>query len=323
VTRYSELDRLSRRQHGLVTIGQLAALGVTDLQVGRMTASGRLGHVRHGVFRVCGVEPTWHSAALAAVLAAGDGAVLSHRSAGVLWGLLDRHTEYTEYTEYTESTESGCLEVIVSSRRRLPGVRAHRNRLAPGETTRREGIPVTTAERTLLDLAGTVPTDLLGRLCDEGLRRRIVTLGRLHAVVEAHQGPGRRRLTPVRSVLAERVVGYDPGANDWELRMDRLWVRLKLPAAARQYPIQVGRRTFRVDRAIVELRIAVEWAGFDPHGQRGTLDRDSDRRAMLTAAGWCCLDFTSRSSHDLICRTVSAVVAERRRLFGPAEQAAG
>ncbi len=307
---YADLDRLARRQHGLLTIGQLVGLGLTDLQVRRMTMTGRLGRVRHGVFRVCGAQPTWHSAALAAVLAAGPGAVASHRSAGVLWGLLDRH-------------DADSLELIVTGQRRLIGVRAHRQQLGPGEVARRDGIPVTTAERTLFDLAASESVEALGRLCDEGLRRRIVTLGRLYAVVEAHRGAGRRRLAPIRSVLADRIDGYDPGANDWEQRMDRLWDRLGLPPATRQYRIQVGRRTFRVDRAIVDLRIAVEWAGFDPHGQRGHLDRDSDRRALLTAAGWCCLDFTSRSSPELICRTVSAAAAQRGRMLGLAAAATG
>lgn len=114
-----------------------------------------------------------------------------------------------------------------------------------------------------------------------------------------------------------------PGANDWEQRMDLLWDQLGLPAAKRQYPIRVDGRTFRVDRAIVDLRIAVEWAGFDPHGQRGNLDRDSTRRALLTAAGWCCLDFTSRSSPELICRTVSTVAAQRARLLGRSTVAIG
>ena len=86
MTVYSDLDRLGRRQHGLVTIGQLGGLGFTDLQVRRMTASGRLARCGGASSGLCGVQPTWHSVALAAVLAAGEGAALSHRSAGVLWG---------------------------------------------------------------------------------------------------------------------------------------------------------------------------------------------------------------------------------------------
>jgi very-short-patch-repair endonuclease len=103
--------------------------------------------------------------------------------------------------------------------------------------------------------------------------------------------------------------------------MDRLWEQLGLPRAERQYRVRVGRRTYRVDRAIVALKIAVEWNGFDPHGFRSNFDNDSDRRAALAAAGWHCLDFTSRSRPDVICRAVEALVAERRRLLGHASYA--
>ena len=297
----SPLDEIGRRQHGLVTTGQLARLGFTRKQVRMLVGSGAAVGMRRGVYRLCGTEPTWHAMALAAVLAAGAGAVLSHRSAGVLWGFLDRHDEASR------------LELILPNQRRLGGVRAHRHWLAVAERDRRDGIPVTCAERTLMDLADSVSPESLGRLCDEGLRRRVVTLGRLYAVVEAHGGSGRRRLAPIRAVLADRIEGYDPGANEWERRMDRMWDRLGLPPAERQYRIRVGRRSFRVDRAIVDLKIAVEWMGYDPHGQRGHLDGDSDRRALLTAAGWCCLDFTSRSSPEFVGRTVTTVAAERRR----------
>ena len=301
---HSTLDKLGRRQLGLVTSQQLADLGYTVNQVRLLVASARLVRVRRGVYRLCGVEPTWGSVALAAVLAAGETAVLSHRSAGVLWGLLDRHGE------------TGPIEVIAPRARELHGVTVHRQRLGPTEVARRTSIPVTTAERTLLDLAQTVPAVELARLCDEGLRRRIVTLGRLHAVVKAHGGAGRRRLEPVHAVLADRIVGYDPGANDWERRMDRMWDRLGLPAAERQYRIRVGRRTYKPDRAIVDLKIAVDWNGFDPHGYRGNHDSDSDRRAALAGAGWFPLDFTSRSRPEIICQTVLAVVAERRQRVG-------
>jgi hypothetical protein len=214
--------------------------------------------------------------------------------------------------------EDGPLELTAVRLCRLDGVSSHRQRLGAAEVTRRQAIPVTTAERTLLDLGATTPASELGRLCDEGLRRRIVTLGRLHAVVKVHSGGGRRRLEPIHAVLADRIAGYDPGANDWERRMDRMWDRLGLPPAERQYRVRVGRRTFRPDRAIVDLKIAVDWTGYDPHGLRGNVDRDSDRRAALAAAGWYPLDFTSRSRLELICEAVLAVVDERRRLFGQA-----
>ncbi|MGH9056956.1 MAG: type IV toxin-antitoxin system AbiEi family antitoxin domain-containing protein [Acidimicrobiales bacterium] len=300
------LDALAQRQQGLVTAGQLAKFGLSPYQVQQRVRSGRIVLVRRGVFRLCGVAPGWRLSAVAAVLAAGDVAVLSHRSAAVVWDMIDVHDE------------TGPLELTAPGQRRLDGVTTHRARLRPGEVAKHHAMPVTTPERTLLDLAGTCTAIELGRLCDTGLRRRIVTLAKLHAVVAAHAGAGRRRLAPVHAVLADRLPGYDPGASDWEKRMDRIWDRLGLPPAERQYRIRLGRRTYRPDRAIVDLRIAVDWNGFDPHGLRGHFDRDSDRRAALAAAGWYPLDFTSRSRPELICSTVMAVVGERRHLLGVA-----
>jgi Transcriptional regulator, AbiEi antitoxin len=308
---YGRLEALTLRQYGLITRRQLEALGYSARQIQLIVQSGRLVLVRRGVYRLCGAIPTWRMSAMAAVLAAGDGAVLSHRSAGVLWDMLDQHEGV------------GRLEIAAPTLRRLEGVTCHRANLSTTEATRRFGIPVTTAERTLLDLGNSVDGTELGRLCDEALRRRILTLGRLRGVVDAHQGSGRRRLKPALDVLNDRIPGYDPGANDWELGMDRMWDEMGLPPAERQHRIRIGRRSYRVDRAIVDLKIAVEWNGFEPHGQRGNLDRDSDRRAALAAAGWYPLDFTSRSRPEVICRTVLAVVDERRRMLGATLSAPG
>jgi very-short-patch-repair endonuclease len=303
----SELEVLAHRQLGLVARMQLAALGYSRRQIELLVISGLLLPVRRGVYRTWGATPSWRMYAMAAVLAtgAGTGAVLSHRSAAVLWDLIDEHEE------------SGPLEITSSRGCRLDGVRAHCADIRQREGTRRFGVPVTTAERTLLDLANTVDAEELGRLCDEALRRRILTVGGLRAVVDAHPGPGRRKLKPILAVLSDRIPGYDPGANEWELRMDRMWDQLGLPGAERQYRVRIGGKTFRLDRAVVDLKIAVEWNGFNPHGHRGNLDRDSDRRAALAAAGWYPLDFTSRSRPETILRTVLAVVEERRQLQRP------
>jgi len=280
----------------------LVALGYSPRQIQLLVASGLVVPVRRGVYRLCGAQPGWRMSAMAAVLAAGDPAVLSHRSAAVLWELIDKHER------------SGPLEITAPGLCRLDGIKACRADLPDREMTKRFGIPVTTVERTLFDLANTVDAEALGRLCDEALRRRILTMAKLRALVDAHPAPGRRKLKPILAVLGDRIPGHDPGANDWELKMDRMWDQMGLPEAERQYRIRIGRRTYRLDRAIVDLKIAVEWNGFDPHGRRGNLDRDSDRRAALAAAGWYPLDFTSRSRPETICRTVLAVVDERRRM---------
>lgn len=312
--RFHALDAVARRQHGLVTRRQLEQLGYRADAIRWLLRSGRLNPVRRGAYRLCGIAPSWQLSALAALMAAGEGAVLSHRSAGILWGLVERF-------------DAGPLHLTVPGQCRLDGVVAHRSALNPGEVTRRDMIPVTRVERTLLDLSGLPGVrPELGRLVDEALRRGLTSPGRLLAALETHGGPGRRLLCHFRAALADRGLGYDPGANDWEQQMDRMWDRMGLPPARRQYRVRVsGGRSYRPDRTIVDARIAVDWNGYGPHGTRSRFDYDSDRRARLTAAGWLPLDFTSRSAPELICDTVLTVYRERLQLLRAArpEEATG
>ena len=97
--------------------------------------------------------------------------------------------------------------------------------------------------------------------------------------------------------------------------MDRLWDELGLPTAVRQHKVRLKRRTYVIDRAIVDLKIAVEWNGRGSHGTRSAFDYDSDRRADLVQAGWMILDFTTNSSPQRIVRTVQAACAERTKLL--------
>ena len=294
------LDRLAGSQYGIVSHGQLRGLGMGPWAVEWLLAAGRAVVVRRRVYRLCGVAPSWRGTVLAAVLAAGDGAVLSHRSAAALWGLVDRRLE------------SGRLEITCPRQIRMAGVQAHRHRLDPDERTVRGAIPVSTVERTLFDLAESCDRVEIGRHIDEAVRRGLTTVDRLRRLTAHHGRCGRRRSRTFWAAMADRGAGFDPGANDWELRMDRMWERMGLPPARRQYRIRVGGgRSYRPDRAIVEARIAIDWNGFESHGSRTGFDADSDRRNLLAAAGWFPLDFTSRSDPELIGQTVRAVYAQR------------
>ncbi|MGH9058368.1 MAG: hypothetical protein ACRDZY_02455, partial [Acidimicrobiales bacterium] len=208
------------------------------------------------------------------------------------------------------------IELTSSRPMRLHRVKSHRTPLPPTQRGIHLGIPVTSPERTVLDLAPHTGRDALGRLVDESIRHGLVKLPRLWAVYRA-EVPGRTAgVRALRAVLADRMPGFDPGANEWELKMDRLWDQLGLPPAVRQYSIRVGRRVYRPDRAIVELKIAVDWNGYAPHGERAISDYDSDRRGDLSAAGWWPLDFTSKSTPRHICRVVTSVVAQRQQALG-------
>ncbi|HEX6228569.1 MAG TPA: type IV toxin-antitoxin system AbiEi family antitoxin domain-containing protein, partial [Solirubrobacterales bacterium] len=135
------MAELAERQHGVVSGRQLAKLGYSDDTVWREATSGRLHRLHRDVYAVGHGAVSRQGQALAAVLTAGDGTLLSHRSAAWLWGLTARWQQPVEVT-------------AASSRRNRPGIRLHSVRaLTPDDRSSVEGIPVTAIPRTLLDFA--------------------------------------------------------------------------------------------------------------------------------------------------------------------------
>lgn len=141
------------RQHGAISIDQLRRAGLSDAAVSRRVRAGRLHRLHRGVYAVGHVAPSAERRWSAAVLAIGDRAVLSHGSAGALWGLLP--------------PQSGPVDVSLpgrSGRRSRSGIRIHRPAsLEPAETTWRRQIPLTSPTRTLMDLRTAVSPAALRR----------------------------------------------------------------------------------------------------------------------------------------------------------------
>lgn len=144
---------IAERQHGVASIRQLRALGLSDEAVRIRVSAGRLHRLHRGVYAVGHRPVSRRGFWMAAVLACGEGAALSHRSAAELWELL--------------RPQGGAIEVSTSrrsGRAKRRGIRLHRcPSLAPGMVTRRHGIPVTTPARTICDLRGTVSMRLWRR----------------------------------------------------------------------------------------------------------------------------------------------------------------
>jgi hypothetical protein len=293
------LGRAASRQHGLVTMEQVLAAGVTRGQLRRMISTGALVCMRRRVYRLNGAPVTWPQAVLAAVLGCGDGAVASHATAGVLWDL----------KAFKQRGEG--IHITAPRQVRLVGICCHVVALTTKEQRTRHGIRVTSAERTILDLAPALTVAELGQCVDDALRRGVVRLETLRQLVERRAGRGRPGVRSLRLVLTDRSKGYDAGASDWERDMDRLWDRLGLPPAIRQYPVSANGHRYILDRAIPDLKIGVEWNGFTTHGTRSAFDYDSDRRADLTAEGWHMVDFTSRSAPERLVAAVRGAIRTR------------
>lgn len=133
---------IAGRQHGVVTYEELVEAGLDKSAVTRRVRAGRLHRLYRGVYAVGHRSLSWRGLWLAAVLAMGDGAVLSHTSAVALWQFL--------------KPIPGPIHVTVAGeggRRKRPGIRIHRSRtLRRGDVTRRHGIAVTTPARTIGDI---------------------------------------------------------------------------------------------------------------------------------------------------------------------------
>jgi Transcriptional regulator, AbiEi antitoxin len=174
------LGELARRQWGVVTRAQLTELGVRDRGIADWVRRGRLQRLYRGVYAVGHDRLMREGRWLAAVLACGPGSVLSHRDAAVLWDLRQSNSAYIDVTVPSRN-----------GRRRQAGIRVHRSgRLRRDEATVRNGIPVTTVARTLLDLADVLDRQALKRVITEAEYLNRFDLTALAAVVKAN--PGRR-----------------------------------------------------------------------------------------------------------------------------------
>jgi very-short-patch-repair endonuclease len=156
---------MARAQWGVMSLGELLVCGLSHDGITRRVASRRLHRVHRGVYAVGHSGLTMRGRFLAAVKACGEGAVLSHLSAGALW----------ELVAYEEARP---IDVIASGPRRIPGVAAHRSNHAP-PTVRYDNIPVTTPARTLIDLSSMLPFKPLRRAVREAFARKRVTAAEL------------------------------------------------------------------------------------------------------------------------------------------------
>lgn len=205
-------------------------------------------------------ESRWH----AAVLAVGDEAVLSHRAAGALWGIVRGATP-------TEVQLPSMLD-----RRARDGILVHRERLPPEHVTRRDGIPVTTLLRTLLDLAAVLRTRRLAHAFEEAQVQHHLPPEPLAAEVLCRRGyRGNARL---RTILDGAV---DPGAvrSILELRFLRLCAAHGIPRPLVNE--KVGPWT--PDFLWPDHQVVVETDGVDFHRTPAKRERDRRKDAYLTA----------------------------------------
>lgn len=282
---------LAARQHGVVGRGQLVRLGLSRRGIQHRIAKGRLHLVARGVYAVGRPELTLHGRWMAAVLAGGPGAVLSHGSAAELWGIRPESSALIE------------VAVPVTSGRHCPGMRIHRReKLSPSDVTSHQGIPVTILVLTLIDLACSLDLSPLERAVNEADRLDLIDPSALRAALDAYAGrPGVARL---RELLDRRTLRLTD--SDLERRFLPLVSQAGLPLPLTRQRLN----GFRVDFFWPDLRLVVETDGLRYHRTPAQQARDHARDQAHLAAGFTPLRFTHaqvRYEADHVRSTLQAV----------------
>jgi predicted transcriptional regulator of viral defense system len=271
---------LARRQHGVVSRAQLAEIGLHRGAIELRVARGRLHAVHSRVYAVGHTCLTDQGRWMAAVLAGGAGAALSHRSAAALWGI--------------RPWGSTRAEVTAAARResRL-GVRFYCSHLPTDETTVHNGIPVTTVARTLFDLAGAVSRPQFERAVNEAEIRRLWDALSLADLLERH--PRRPGAATIKNVIA---AGARITRSDLEDLFTAFRKAADLPPAETNLVLYIGGRWIEADCVWREQRLIVELDSHTYHGTRASFESDRTRDRALTAAGWRVIRVTWRQLRD-------------------------
>ena len=292
---WAAIATIATRQHGVISRLQLLQCGLSDDAIDRLAGSGRLHRLHEGVYAVGHRALTKYGRYMAAVLSAGEGAVLSHCSAADLWEL--------------RATKEGEIDVIAPTHRRGgPNVRLHRCAFDSADCTTCHGIPVTTPLRTILDLAAVTQSQVIEPAIRQAVYRRLTTTALLAEAVRKQTG--RRRAKHLRQALV--LLGEAPGETRSRLedRFLRFLRRHKLPMPELNVALRIDGHRIRPDCIWRDQRVIVELDGRDAHDSTPAFESDRARDLRLQAHGWRVARVTSTRM-----RTDGAALARELRML--------
>jgi very-short-patch-repair endonuclease len=277
---------LADRQHGVVARRQLLAAGVAAHAIQARRGLGRLHTIHHGVYAVGHRNLTREGRWMAAVLAGGPEAVLSHRAAAALHGL----------------RPYGGPEVTAPVYRARPRITVYTSTLPEDEITLVDGIPVTIVPRTLLDLASVLPPHQLEQAMNQAEIQGLHDPLSVPDLIARY--PRRKGVGAIKTILET-----DPVITRKELEARfRVFLRsARLPTPRFNFSV-VG---YECDCVWPEHRLIVELDGRATHATRAAFERDRERDRILTAAAWRVIRITWRQLH----RTPERVATDLRRLL--------
>jgi hypothetical protein len=300
------LADLASRQYGLFSRAQAIASGATLGLVDRRVGAGRWLVAAPGVYGLPGVPPSWRRDLMASCLQAGAAAVVSHEAASALHGLA--------------TFPPGPVVVMLAhgdhQHLRIGRLRQSTD-LGRHHCTTLGGIPVTTAARTLVDVAAVVRPGQLRIAVEDALAAKKCTLEDLSRCHAELRRPGKRGIGAMNLVLRSLGPGPVRSATDLERRLRKVLVDAGLPEPVREHDLPWARDTpGRVDLAYPAARVIVEADSRRWHTRERDfeVDRRRDREAQL--AGWDVYRFTWR---DLVDDPEDVAATVRRALSLPSK----
>ncbi|MFL5892206.1 MAG: type IV toxin-antitoxin system AbiEi family antitoxin domain-containing protein [Solirubrobacterales bacterium] len=264
---------IAREQHGVIALWQLLSIGLSASAVRERVAAGRLHRIHQGVYAVGRPDVTIKGRWMAAVLACGEGALLSHQSAATLHGLLN--------------ARAGRVHVTVARRTSVAraGIRAHRSmRLAPQDRDEVHGISCTSVAATLLGVAATTPPNVLDSACNRAEMEGLLDMRAAEELlVRRRSQPGATRL---RAALEVDGLGLDRTKSSLEKRFLLLARRTGLPAPEVNAWMAIPGEEMQCDFVWHRERVVVEVDSWETHGTRRAFRNDRRRDRLLRAHGW-------------------------------------
>jgi very-short-patch-repair endonuclease len=267
--------RIAAQQQRAISTAQLAAAGLDRNAIRRRVEGGLMRRLWHGMYILGPDAPSDRTLARAAVLTCNDEAVISHRWAGCFWPILRERPMLPIDVTRTAGSHRGRKEV-----------RVHRTLLTdPRDFTTRLGIPITSPDRTILDLADTLSEWELDAAVAEAQVASLVTVGSLRAIINR---AGRRRGVP--KLL--RVLQESPGLT--RSQYERLLRRICRDAGLPQPRTNAIVQGYEVDFYWPEFDLIVEVNPFSTHGHKRAHDKDTRKLTELSARGFTVLGFTDK-----------------------------
>jgi very-short-patch-repair endonuclease len=285
----SKIAALGTRRHGVVTRAELLAAGVTSKQIKARIGKGTLLREHRGVYRVGHRAPSTEATYLAAVLAAGDGAVLCGRAAAYVWGLM--------------KGEPPSPVVMGVTERRIDGLSTRRTRRPDSDDVAVvDSIPVTAVARTLVDLAAELPAEALARACHEaGVRYGTTPRDVLTVLARRPRSRGAAKL--------RRIV-----EGDVQVTLSTLEARFLKLLHNEALPLPLTNRLAggrRVDCRWPRHRLTVELDGYRFHNSRYSWEQDRRREREARARG----DDFRRYTYGDVLENQALMLAELRSVL--------